>query len=874
MFSGPTLQIAFFYALLVSARSSFPLGYIPLAVKTPYLNGWTAGNTEATPAQDWPNFFTGDRARWSGIIRVDNQAFQWMGNSGYNTTKTLTSEISPTTSVFRLQAGPIQFNLTFFTPIEPTDYVRQSIPFSYMFVDAFSAIDDQAHSIQIYTDISAEWVTRHDGQVVIWNTTETDTMVYHNVTRQSPLPMTDDHNIAEDSIAYYAMAKRSGFTWRSGAYTDCRGGFVANGTLPNSRDVGFRPVETHQPVFAFSVDLGTVSPGDQLDPVVVALGLVRDPLVTYTDAQSRSGYYMSAYSSIDQVISAFLNDFPGARNRGSDFDSKVSSAASAVSPEYADIISLVTRQIFAAMDITIPSAGPGKFNNSDVKIFMKDMGVSSRTNPVEVIYGAFPALLYFNPLLARDLLVPLLDFQSSSLYENSYAAPDLGTTYPVISGNGSDTKTLGVENCGNMLIMVYAHAVKSGDGSLLSRYNTTFQSWADFLVENSLYPRNFTTADGLSNPDMSNLALKGILGVYSMAKINEAVKASNNTYMDEATQLISSWKQLAVSDDHIDAIYGQSTSWGLIYNIFPAIWLGTRLIENSYVSSFIRLITVFVHPFTPGSDFGFCLDSSQQDVAYPHWILMTAATIPDSSPSVRSQLVQSVYQQVYRVTNKFPLPIKYSTSTGNQLGGIGSAIQGAAFGLLSLSLENIDIKTDPINSGPLTGSRRARANAGAIIGGVIGCLGFLLVLFGGGFFLWRRCQRRRDTFGAIGKSSRGLFPFTVTTLPHLIPVLSHHQNPSQKSNAHITRPPSNDIAAPAVMIPNKRLEALGLQADQGSAHPDNLVLATVLAASRFSQPWHPSPSPTPETDHLRVEVQRLWREIDSIRHIAEPPRYS
>lgn len=58
-----------------------------------------------------------------------------------------------------------------------------------------------------------------------------------------------------------------------------------------------------------------------------------------------------------------------------------------------------------------------------------------------------------------------------------------------------------------------------------------FQRWADFLVDNSLHPRGVITADGLDNPDMSNLALKGILGVYSMAKINEAVGVSNTTYM-------------------------------------------------------------------------------------------------------------------------------------------------------------------------------------------------------------------------------------------------------------------------------------------------------------------------------------------------------
>ncbi len=57
------------------------------------------------------------------------------------------------------------------------------------------------------------------------------------------------------------------------------------------------------------------------------------------------------------------------------------------------------------------------------------------------------------------------------------------------------------------------------------------QKWTDFLINNTLHPVGFATADGLNNMDMSNFALKGILGVYSMAKITEAVGVSNSTYM-------------------------------------------------------------------------------------------------------------------------------------------------------------------------------------------------------------------------------------------------------------------------------------------------------------------------------------------------------
>ncbi len=96
---------------------------------------------------------------------------------------------------------------------------------------------------------------------------------------------------------------------------------MTNGTLPNSPDTNFRAVDKYVdcpsikpsqlmetsawPAFSFSVDLGIITPGAQVDPVVWSLGLVRDPLVTYTangPEQSRRAYYWSKYSSVEQAV--------------------------------------------------------------------------------------------------------------------------------------------------------------------------------------------------------------------------------------------------------------------------------------------------------------------------------------------------------------------------------------------------------------------------------------------------------------------------------------------------------------------------------------------------------------------------------------------
>ena len=49
-----------------------------------------------------------------------------------------------------------------------------------------------------------------------------------------------------------------------------------------------------------------------------------------------------------------------------------------------------------------------------------------------------------------------------------------------------------------------------------------------------------------------------------------------------AAQLYEQWKGLALgSDQHVLAVYGQSNSWTLGYNLFADVWLGTNLVDSS-----------------------------------------------------------------------------------------------------------------------------------------------------------------------------------------------------------------------------------------------------------------------------------------------------
>lgn len=56
-------------------------------------------------------------------------------------------------------------------------------------------------------------------------------------------------------------------------------------------------------------------------------------------------------------------------------DQKIISDANGISSTYSDLVSLGTRQTLAATEITISKGSDGQYNTSDVKVFMRQMGL-------------------------------------------------------------------------------------------------------------------------------------------------------------------------------------------------------------------------------------------------------------------------------------------------------------------------------------------------------------------------------------------------------------------------------------------------------------------------------------------------------------------
>lgn len=70
-------------------------------------------------------------------------------------------------------------------------------------------------------------------------------------------------------------------------------------------------------------------------------------------------------------MASFLQDYDNALDRAYAFDAQVDSDASAISSDYAGLVSLSIRQLLGAIEITLSKNSDGSFNTSDVIVFLK-----------------------------------------------------------------------------------------------------------------------------------------------------------------------------------------------------------------------------------------------------------------------------------------------------------------------------------------------------------------------------------------------------------------------------------------------------------------------------------------------------------------------
>ncbi|KAK0481511.1 hypothetical protein IW261DRAFT_1606804 [Armillaria novae-zelandiae] len=873
------LIFCFIYPTLV--RSAFFPAALPLAVRSPYFQSYADVRVDGDLNNQWPQYWTINKTlAWCGFIRIDGSNFQLWGDYADTTYTNLTSfEVTPTRTIFRIHANATNVNVTFLSPIEPSDLVLQSLPFSYVYVDVESN-DGQEHSIQLYSDITAEWVSGDPESLAEWSTTQTVSSTIHKAARQSLSSMQEIGSLAEDATVYYAFPLSNDTTYQTGESGAVRSEFARNGTLFNTVDTRFRPISHDWVVLSHAVNLNNIT--STASSIVWAIGLVRDPVISLGASNNRNSYFWTAYNTVSDAIDFFLSDFSNAKQRAIDLDNKIVSDARQISDSYADLVTLAARQALA-VDITVSKDSQGQWNTSDVMSFMRDVGNSRRVNPVEILYASFPAYLYFNTTWAGYLLEPLLRYQQSSQYTKAYAAPDLGSSYSSAAGNTNPSIFGAIEDSGNMLIMGWAHARFSGDGSMISRYYDLYKKWADYLVSVTLSPNGYTDADGLVNTNMTNLAIKGIIAIKAMSEISQALRRSQDAEIysvrhfagydfvvsvlihnsPQAKSYVEEWQTVAGSTGHLLSTYGataDSSSWSLAYNLFADKLLGTEFVDSSIYSN---QDIWYSHEADNSGVYGIQYDSSVINEAKSHWIMFTAGA--SNVTTVRDTLISFVHTKAGSNISAGVFPLTYDPHNGASINGQASPGQGAMFSLLALRLQNQTVSVGDGSSSNTNNrddgsSFSSPSHAGAIAGGVVGGLAALILLVFGALTYRRRQRRKQEDMNGEPSTRRmptlipePYNPYGSSGSEH--PLLPLH--PGQQSTSVETLPPAAHRPRKGHSGSNSGPTA----AASMPSHESSSVARNGIALDSNA------------SVQLRSEVENLRREVNEIRvrGLYEPP---
>ena len=107
------------------------------------------------------------------------------------------------------------------------------------------------------------------------------------------------------------------------------------------------------------------------------------------------------------------------------------------------------------------------------------------------------------------------------------------------------------------------------------------------------------TAEGDNGLNHVNLALKGIMGVQAMSLISAALGEDDDAslYANDAASLIDQWSEAALQGDHVNSIYNDPYSTGLLYNLFADKLLKTALVPD-HVRSYTRQFSDTSHIVT------------------------------------------------------------------------------------------------------------------------------------------------------------------------------------------------------------------------------------------------------------------------------------
>lgn len=647
---------------------------VPLITIDPYTSCWSFSDRLY---DQWPRHWTGTDMALCGIVRVDGKPLRFMGGAEVlaETVEQISLDVTATQTVYRFNAGPVELEVRFISPLLLDDLELLSRPAHYVWFRTRS-LDGAAHEVQVYLDMTSQWAVNVPHQKVVWQRKESDGLLIlgFRSEEQSILQKAGDDVRIDWGTALLAVP-RSGEAI-VGDMDYCRAAFVARGELSDEHLLPMPRKSTYWGEPTLAVKLDTSCGAGRDGEALALIGYDDEYAVEYFGQKLRAWWRRDPGASAERMLAAAHADAGAVRERCTAFDSHLAAESERVGGvRYAQLTALAYRQAIAACKLVAAPDGRPFF-------FSKENFSNACMGTVDVNYKSAPLFIYGNPVLMRGMLDPIFDYCRSEAWPYPFPAHDLGL-YPKANGQvyrnfhrpeEKGVAQMPVEECGNMLTLTTAVCLREGSAAYAESQWDQLTQWTDYLVEHGLDPEPQLVTDDFTGMmgHSVNLSAKAVVAIACYARLADMLgrREAATRYRAIAEDYARRWQAMADDGDHYRLAFDRPGSWSQKYNLAWDTVFGLNLFPRQVVE---RELAFYARQRLA---YGTPLDS-RSNAAKPEWSIWVATMA--HSKEVFEEFIAPVHRYVNETPNRVPLADIYFADTGRRRANQARSVVGGFF---------------------------------------------------------------------------------------------------------------------------------------------------------------------------------------------------
>ena len=358
-------------------------------------------------------------------------------------------------------------------------------------------------------------------------------------------------------------------------------------------------------------------------------------------------YYTKYFSSFGEMVAAAKAEYNEIKAMCREFDTAFMTEAAKYGDNYKNIVTLAYRQTISAHKLIEDKEGK-------VIFLSKENHSNGCIGTLDVTYPSIPLFLKYNPELVLGMLRPIIKYANSPEWEFDFTPHDVGQ-YPIsngqVYGGNRLEKQMPIEEAGNMLLCVAAHAKYANDTSFFEENKEIFKRWTDYLVEFGYDPGNQLCTDDFAGhlAHNCNLSVKAILGIAAYADMS-----GEASYMDIAKAYAKKWEIDAKCELGTRLVFDREDTWSLKYNMVWDNLLGYGIFSDEVKKAEIELYK------TKMNRYGVPLDS-RANYSKIDWLLWSTCLYDDKE--YFDMVCESVVNMINEAYDRVPLTDWYCTKT-------------------------------------------------------------------------------------------------------------------------------------------------------------------------------------------------------------------